>query len=442
MLTINDIKPYIHNAKDHPEKQVEALANVVREIGWRQPVVVNQEGVIIVGHGRWLVAQRYQDIPDIWIIDDKGNTIQGGPDTRQLTPDQEKMWRLADNQLNAITGVDMKLVIGELKTLDEKMIELTGFSKDLLVSKDENEDVVPSIPNIPKSKRGDVYVLGNHTIMCGSSTDENDVATLMHGIKADMVFTDPPYNVNYSGRGEKTSEGIIGDNVPEAEFEKFLDDVFANIAKNTKDGGGMYIFHASSTQSIFERSMQKSGIEIRNQMIWNKPVASMGWGDYRWKHEPFFYAGKKGVEMQFYGDRTNTTVLDFQKTEDEIIAWAKRQKLAEERGKTTIWSVKRDPHKEYVHPTQKPVELIVHAIRNSSKAGDIVLDLFGGSGSTIIACEKMDRACFAMELDPKYADVIVQRYVDYTGNEKIIKNGEEIIWEKQIKNAPTKAPKE
>ena len=176
--------------------------------------------------------------------------------------------------------------------------------------------------------------------------------------------------------------------------------------------------------------MHKNGYEIKNQLIWNKPMSALGWGDYQWKHEPFFYAGKHGQSIQFYGDRTHSTVWDFQKTEQQLLNWARKQKQAEQNGKTTIWSMKRDNVHEYVHPTQKPVELISYAIKNSTKTEDIVMDLFGGSGSTLIAGDKMNRNAYLMELDPKYIDVIVQRYVDYTGNENIIKNGEPIIWKK------------
>lgn len=159
-------------------------------------------------------------------------------------------------------------------------------------------------------------------------------------------------------------------------------------------------------------------------------MAALGWGDYMWKHEPFFYAGKKGQRTQFYGDRTNKTVIDLHDSPQKLLNWAKRQKQAESEGKTTIWSMKRDKVGEYVHPTQKPVELIRYALQNSTKAGDVVLDLFGGSGSTLIACERLGRSARLMELDPRYVDVIVQRYVDFTENEEVIKNGEKIIWKK------------
>lgn len=172
------------------------------------------------------------------------------------------------------------------------------------------------------------------------------------------------------------------------------------------------------------------GLQVRAQIIWNKPTASMGWGDYRYKHEPMFYAGKKETEIVFYGDRTHATIWDFQKSEQDLLIWARRQKKAEEMGLTTIWTMKREPVTEYKHPTTKPVELITHALTNSSKADDIVLDTFLGSGSTLIASEKSGRVCYGTELDPKYVDVIVTRWIDYTGEDTVVRNGKIIKWPK------------
>lgn len=188
------------------------------------------------------------------------------------------------------------------------------------------------------------------------------------------------------------------------------------------------MFHSSTTQAIFEVALQANELEIRTQLIWNKPSAGLGMNEYRAKHEPFFYAGVKGTAPNFYGDRTHTTVVDFHKTDEQLAKWAKKQKLAETEGRTTIWTMKRAPVQEYVHPTQKPVELIMYAIANSSKVEDIVLDPFLGSGSTMIGCEKTNRLCYGMELDPRFVDVIVTRWVEFTGNRNIIKNGEPVLW--------------
>jgi DNA modification methylase len=322
----------------------------------------------------------------------------------------------------------MDIVIQELKSLSIPMVDLTGFDRRLIIETDDKDDDVPEIPENPKTKPGDVYELGPHRLECADSTNSSSYARLMLGQKADMVFTDPPYNVNYKGQGEKTSEGIMNDKMDVSKFREFLSAVFSCMKDAVKGGGGLYVFHSSSSQAVFEEAMTASGLEIKNQLIWNKPMAALGWGDYRWKHEPFFYAGFKGTAPNFYGDRTHGTVIDFQKTDNQLANWAKRQKQAEKEGRTTIWSMKRERVKDYVHPTQKPVELVMYAIQNSSKVGDIVLDPFLGSGSTLIAAEKTSRICYGLELDPKFADVIVERYVQFTGNREIVKNGEKITW--------------
>jgi DNA modification methylase len=219
----------------------------------------------------------------------------------------------------------------------------------------------------------------------------------------------------------------------EHEFSGFLAAFFTNASAHAKAGAGWYVFHSSSTQDQFKEAMEQAGLEVRAQLIWNKPMAALGWGDYRWKHEPFFYGGKRETKLVFYGDRTHKTVFDFHESEKELIAWVKREKRLETMGLSTIWSMKRDSVHEYVHPTQKPVELITYAIVNSSKAGDLVLDPFGGSGSALIACEKTNRNARLVEYDPGFADVIVQRYVDYTGVTDVKKNGVVEVWERSLK---------
>ena len=322
----------------------------------------------------------------------------------------------------------MDLVIQELKGLSLPMLDLTGFSRSLVLENADRDDQVPAVPPVAKSSKGSLYELGPHRLLCGDSTNAADVATLLGGYKADMVFTDPPYNVDYSGSGKNTSEGIMNDKMDDAKFNAFLTDAFKNIRDNTKAGAGLYIFHSDKTQAIFELALKKTGFQIRAQLIWNKPSGGLGMGDYRSKHEPFFYVSAEGQTPVFYGDRTNTTIVDFNKTDTQLLAWAKRQKEAERNGKTTIWTMKREPVTDYVHPTQKPVELIQYALSNSSKVEDIVFDPFLGSGSTLIACQKTNRICYGMELDPKYVDVIIERYCDYTGNRQIKKNGEDILW--------------
>lgn len=431
-MQITDVKKYEKNAKEHPGFQLEKIASSIKAFGCKQPLILDKDGVIIVGHGRFIAMT---ELLGYTLMEQKAFTKKGEPVipyvmVDDLSEDEIKAYRIADNQLNALTGQDMDLIVPELKDLDASGfdITLTGFDRDLLVDDDEQDDVLPETPLQPKSKLGDVYQLGPHTIVCGDSTDKEAWEKAMQNRKADCVFTDPPYNVNYSGRGKNTSEGIMNDDMSESAFDTFLEAAFERIAEAAKAGAGWYVFHSTSTQAQFEKALKRFGMAIRNQLIWNKPTASMGWGDYRWKHEPFFYASKEGTETVFYGDRTHSTILDFHDSDQKLLNWAKRQKQLEAEGKLTIWTMKRDKVNEYKHPTQKPVELITYALFNSSKAEDLIIDPFLGSGSTLIACEKTGRVCAGIELDPKFADVIVQRWVDYTGIEEVVRNGKAEAW--------------
>jgi DNA modification methylase len=386
----------------------------ITEFGWTNPVLIDEKTIIIAGHARYEAARRLgmEKVPCI--------ELSG------LTEVQKRAYRIADNRLPLNAGWDdqlLSLELGELQDM-EFDLGLIGFNQDelnaLLANNEATEgltdpDEIPPTPEVSINRPGDLWILGRQRLLCGDSTKAEDVDKLMNGQTADMVFTDPPYNINYKGRGRNTSNTIRNDNVTPKEFQQFLSEVFANYARHTKSGAALYVFHASRTQKDFEQALQSNGYEIKAQIIWNKPIASLGWSDYQWKHEPMFYAGKKGEKIRFYGDRTHKTVWDFQKTEQQLLDWAKQQKKLESDGKTTIWSMRRDNVMEYLHPTQKPVELIVFAVVNSSKTEDIVLDLFGGSGATLIACERSKRICHTMELDPKYCDVIIERWQNFTG---------------------------
>ena len=433
-MQITDVKKYEKNAKEHPGFQLEKIASSIKAFGCKQPLILDKDGVIIVGHGRFIAMT---ELLGYTLMEQKAFTKKGEPVipyvlVDDLTEDEVRAYRIADNQLNALTGQDMNLIVAELKDLDVSGfdITLTGFDRDIILEDDEKDDVLPESPLEPKSKLGDVFQLGPHILICGDSTSRESWGKIMLGRKADCVFTDPPYNVNYSGRGKKTSEGIMNDDMTEGAFDIFLEGAFGCLAEAAKSGAGWYVFHSTSTQAQFEKALKKFGMAIRNQLIWNKPTASMGWGDYRWKHEPFFYAAKEGVETVFYGDRTHHTVIDFHSSEQKLLNWAKRQKKLETEGKLTIWTMKRDKVNEYQHPTQKPVELITYALFNSSKPEDLIIDPFLGSGSTLIACQKTGRVCAGIELDPKFVDVIVQRWVDYTSIESVVRNGQQEAWSK------------
>ena len=312
---------------------------------------------------------------------------------------------------------DMEIVIEELKSFeDEALVALTGFERDLLIEPDEKDDEIPENPST-RAKLGDLWALGEHRILCGDSTNKENVERLMDGKRADMVFTDPPYNVDYSGRGKNTKFKIENDNQTQEAFRDFLSKVFENYREILKKNRGMYVCYASRTHREFEDSLNKANFEVRNQIIWVKLLASMGWGDYRWKHEPIFYVHQKDENLDFYGDRKQYTQWDEERDDKWLLKMIKTEIKKQEDGGSTVWRFGREFN--YKHPTQKPVQMITKGVLNSSKNREIVADLFLGSGTTLITSEKTGRICYGMELDPKYCDVIIQRYEDYTGQKAV-----------------------
>jgi site-specific DNA-methyltransferase (adenine-specific) len=390
-MKLSDIKPYEKNAKKHPKKHVEQVAASIKEFGMNQPIVVDKQGVIIVGHGRYEACKLLGIEPEIKVV--------------ELTEEQAKAYRLADNKLNE-SDWDMGLVIEELKTLSDEMFDLTGFDKDLIIEPDEKDDEVPEIPEEPKSKLGDLYELGQHRVLCGDSCDVGAVSGLMGNVKADIVVTDPPYNTGMEGKPEDEKARLshmFNDKIEN--WEEFLHDVFSNYFIHTKGDCAFYCFIDWRRVNDIRSEMEKR-MDVKNVIVWDKQVHGLG-SDYKSTYE-LCVVGKKGKP-----EIRNRYGLDYQ----------------------DIWRLQRTMGRNKDHATAKPVELLVKPITHASKQDDIVLDLFLGSGSTLIASEKTGRMCYGMELDPKYIDVIVQRYVDYTGNEDIIKNGKPIKWQK----TPTKA---
>lgn len=416
---INSLIPFERNPRKMTEDQVKQLTTSLEKFGLVEIPAIDTDNTIVAGHQRMKIMQmlgRGEEEIDVRVPN------------RKLTEQEYKEYNVRSNKNTGMWDEDL------LATLfDEQELRDIGFT-DLELGlmnfdnpKEEEDDIVPELPEEPETKLGDLYELPDgHRILCGDSTLKEDVDKLMNGLQADMVFTDPPYNVDYTGRGAKTSNNILNDKMGKEEFDTFLDLIFKRYSEITKPDGAWYVFHSSSTQHQFQKAIEDAGWMVKCQIIWNKPTASMGWGDYRYKHEPMFYCGNENTK--FYGDRTGTTVWDFHKEIDDIVKWAKTIQNADKNGYTTIWTMKREPVGDYVHPTQKPVELIEYALRNSSKNGNLVVDLFLGSGATLIACGKKGRICYGMELDPKYVDCALKRYCDYTGNYKIIKNGKEIEW--------------
>lgn len=386
------ITPYSKNAKKHPKKQIEQVANSIKEFGMNQPIVVDKQGVIIVGHGRYeaLKSLGMEIKPEyIKVVD--------------LTEEQANAYRLADNKLNE-SEWDMNLVIEELKGLSPEMLDLTGFEKDLIIEADEKDDEVPETPTEPKSKLGDIYELGEHRVLCGDSTKIEDVERLMNGQKADLVVTDPPYNTGMQGKPNDEKAWLshmFNDKIEN--WEQFITDFLANYYTNTKGECAYYVFIDWRKVNDIRSKMEEL-MDVKNVIVWDKKVHGLG-SDYKSTYE-LCIVGKKGNP-----EISNRFGLDYQ----------------------DIWRLQREMGRNKDHATAKPIELIEKPIKHASKEDDIVMDLFLGSGSTLIASEKTGRKCFGMELDPKYTDVIVQRYVDYTGNENIIKNGEKIVWKKSEK---------
>jgi len=385
------------------ESDVKNLKESIKRFGIVDPIIVNsapeRKNVIIGGHFRFRIAKEmgYATVPVVYLD----------------IPDIKKEMEL-NVRLNKNTGRwDAEL----LANFDDLMLQDIGFESNELdrifkLRDNANDDDVPAVPVEPKAKPGEIYRLGQNRIMCGDSTKPEDVARLMAGAQAALVFTDPPYNVNYSGRGEETSNKIENDNMDADSFREFLKAAFRNYHAVMKDTAALYCCYASRTHREFEDSLNASGFEVRNQIIWVKIVASMGWGDYRWKHEPMFYCHKRGGSLEFYGDRSQYTEWTEEKTDEELLKMMKAMIRKEENGNSTVWRFNRDTG--YRHPTQKPVDLVTKAIVNSSKRGDIVLDLFMGGGSTLIAAEKTSRIAYGMELDPKYIDVIIDRWEKHT----------------------------
>ena len=385
---VQDLIPYVNNSRTHSEEQVNQIVASINEFGFTNPLLIDEKDNIIAGHGRLLASKKLkmEEVPCI--------VLSG------LTEAQKKAYIIADNKMALNAGWDEELLKIELENLKELDfdLELTGFNVDELddiLGKNEEEieiveDEVPDVPEEPKAKLGDIYQLGNHRLMCGDSTSEEDVAKLMNGVKADMVFTDPPYGVSYEGGlNEKKKQQIKNDSITGNELYYFLYDVFVNAKLSTKDKSAIYVFYATKTTKEFINAFIDSGLKQRSIIAWYKQGG--GFGDfmahYMNAYEPCIY-GSNGESVNWYG--------------------ASNEK--------TVWEMDKEKKCD-LHPTMKPVELVSRAIKNSSKQEDGVLDLFGGSGSTLIACEQLNRKCYMMELDPHYISVIIERYINFTGND-------------------------
>lgn len=384
-VNIDDLKPYDKNPRKN-DGAVDAVAESIDQCGYITPIVCDENLLILAGETRLKALKKRRVKRD--------NVLQ----VIGLTDEQKKKYRLLDNKVGEIAEWDIDLLMTELSDVDFGDFDF-GFDELMAMAEDSTIEATSSavednydepIPETTTVKRGDIYQLGRHRLMCGDSTCKADMALLMDGNKADMLLTDPPYNVNYTG-GTADHLTIQNDNMEDAAFRSFLIDAFSAADAVMRPGAAFYIWHADSEGLNFRGACHDVGWPVRQCLIWNKNSLVMGRQDYQWKHEPCLYGWKGGAAHTWTSDRKQTTVIDFDK-----------------------------PLRSDIHPTMKPVGLFDYEIQNSSRPGDIVLDAFGGSGTTIIACEQNQRRGFVMELDERYVQAIINRWEEFTGDKAVL----------------------
>ena len=408
-LKIQNIKtaeliPYASNAKKHNRRQIENVAESIKQYGFVQPLVVDRSNVVVIGHCRLLAAKKLgiAEVPCVKVED--------------LTDEQVKALRIVDNKTNESEWLD------DILKLEIEDIDFSGFDFDFGEDAKEPVIVEVDVPELPEEKEpttklGDIWQLGRHRLMCGDSTKPKDVQQLMNGEEADLVITDPPYNVDYTG-GTKEKLKIMNDNMDSNSFRGFLREAFATTDAVMRVGAAFYIWHADGKGYNFRGACADVGWEIRECLIWVKNCFVLGRQDYQWQHEPCLYGWKDGAAHYFIDDRTQSTVIedeavDIKKLKKDELLHMLENIMAEKRSTTIIREDK--PAKNDLHPTMKPIKVIARFVRNSSKLGWLTYDPFGGSGSTLMTCEQLNRRCNTMELDPKYCDVIIQRWENFTG---------------------------
>ena len=396
LVPISKLVPYVNNARTHSAEQVTKLRSSLREFGFINPVIIDRNYGIIVGHGRVMAAKEegIVEVPCVFVD--------------YLTEAQKKAYILADNRMALDAGWDEELLRIEIEALQGADFDvfLTGFGEDEIAdlfasedrsAKDDDFDLSAALEKAAFVERGDLWTVGRHRLMCGDATNAEDVAKLMEGKKANLIVTDPPYGVSF-----KSSDGLTiqNDSMKNEEFYTFLLSAFQGMAEHLENGGSAYVFHADTEGLNFRKAFIDAGFHLAGVCIWVKNSLVLGRSDYQWQHEPVLFGWKKGGKHSWYSDRRQTTIWNYDK-----------------------------PKRNKNHPTSKPLDLLGYPICNSSQENAIVLDTFGGSGSTLMACEQLNRICCMMELDEKYASVILRRYVEDTGNAEDVfveRNGERI----------------
>jgi len=408
LVPIDKLVPYVNNARTHSPEQITKLRSSLREFGFINPVIVDKDYNVIAGHGRIEAAKAegISEVPCV-LVD-------------YLTEAQKKAYILADNRMAMDAGWDEELLRIEIESLqgEDFDIGLTGFSDDEIAdlfagdsdsdAKDDDYDLTAALEKAAFVQRGDIWTVGRHRLMCGDATNADDVAALMDGKKANLIVTDPPYGVSF-----KSSDGLTiqNDSIKGDDFYTFLLNAFNCMAAHLESGGAAYVFHADTEGLNFRKAFVDAGFHLAGCCIWVKNSLVLGRSDYQWQHEPVLYGYLNNGKHHWYSDRKQTTIWNFDK-----------------------------PKRNKNHPTSKPLDLLGYPIGNSSQENGIVIDTFGGSGSTLMACEQMNRICYTMELDEKYASVILRRYVDDTGDADgvfVVRDGEKIPYSALVKEVET-----
>ena len=403
LISIDKLVPYVNNARTHSAEQILKLRSSLREFGFVNPIIIDREFNVIAGHGRLMAAKEegIEEVPCVFVD--------------YLTDAQKKAYILADNRMAMDAGWDDELLKIEMEELQNLGYDLgyTGFDEKELADlfgiddkevKDDEFDLTAALEKASFVERGDVWFVGKHKLMCGDATSSEDVAKLMEDKKANLILTDPPYNVAF-----KSSDGLTiqNDSMDNNDFYEFLYLSFKNMADHLENGGAAYVFHADTEGLNFRKAFIDAGFHLAGCCIWVKDSLVLGRSDYQWQHEPVLYGFLQNGKHPWYSDRKQTTIWNFDK-----------------------------PKKNSNHPTSKPLDLLTYPINNSTQANAIVIDTFGGSGSTLMACEQMNRICYTMELDEKYASVILRRYVEDTNDSEnvyVIRDGVKILYKDLVK---------